>query len=279
MVVDDASSDKTVEAAVSTKISGDLVVYRKSARTGKPQSIVIGTRIARGRYVTYLDADMEYPPQAVAELLKTARDIGADIVVAVRVDRRPMHRRVISTGARILAKMLVKELRGLKDPTTELVLVKREALAGIDLARHAHHIKPLTTLLREAAKRGYKTAEVHVEVIPREQGKSSFKPRWVLQYLRQLMELSDWVLPKYVAVAGMAALIARFTHPLLGAASLALSIAIRYTALRRHITLIGLLASEAASTTAKTLLLSTLGPLGLAMAGAIETLVVTILRK
>jgi len=127
-VVDDASQDKTVEVANATPISGHLVIYRKPKRTGKPESLVIGLKVVRDRYVSFLDADLEYPPRAIAQMYYKALETGADIVTAARIDKRPLHRKMISWGAKLLAKLMIQELRRLRDPTTELILAKKEAL-------------------------------------------------------------------------------------------------------------------------------------------------------
>lgn len=279
IIVDDNSPDATPEVATCYTRQGHpirVVVRPRRTGFGKPSAIIHGALQARGKYIAFLDADGEWPPEALPDMLNAAAN-GADVVIGYRTrDTRPAMRRIISTGAKLLAKLLIPELRRFKDPTTELILIRNEAsLVNAITPR----VKPFLNLLRFAVRRGLRIAEIEIAQTQRRAGKSSFKPRWILQYLRQLMELSDWVLPKYIAAAAVAAAIARLAYPFLGAASLALSLAIRYTALRRHITLTGLLAGEAASTILKTLLLGTLGPLSLAIAGTIETLIVTTLRK
>jgi len=247
VIVDDTSQDKTIEIASSTPISGHLVVYRKPKRTGKPESLAIGLKVARGRYISFLDADLEYPPKAIAQMYHKALETNADIIAAARIDKRPLHRRVISWGAKLLAKLMIRELRRFKDPTTELILAKKEALARAGFEKYAKYIKPITAVLYHAAKLGLKITEVQVEVTPRQHGSSSFKAEWITAYLRELMDLTDWLIPKYIAVALIAALVARTLNPYIGIASLAVSLTIRYIPLRRLINPLGLVTAEATS--------------------------------
>ena len=279
VIVDDASQDKTIEVVNATPISGHLVVYKKPKRTGKPESLAIGLKIANGRYISFLDADLEYPPKAIAQMYHKALETGADIIAAARIDKRPLHRRVISWGAKLLAKLMIRELRRLRDPTTELILAKKEALVKVGFEKYAKYIKPITAALRHTAKLGYKIAEVQVEVTPRQHGTSSFKTKWITAYLRELMDLTDWLIPKYIAVALAAALIAHILNPAIGIASLAVSLAIRYIPLRRLINPLGLVTAEAASTALKIVTASLVGifPAWL-IASALEVALVTWLR-
>jgi len=251
VIVDDASQDKTIEVVNAVPISGHLIVYRKPKRTGKPESLAIGLKVARGRYISFLDADLEYPPKAIAQMYHKALETGADIVAAARIDRRPLHRRTVSWGAKFLAKFMVPELRKLKDPTTELILAKKETLIKASLEIYVKYIKPITATIRQAIRLGHKVIEVQVEVIPRKGGVSNFKLGWITAYLRELMELTDWLMPKYIATALIAALIARALNPYIGVASLAISLVLRYVPLRRLINPLGLVAAEAASTALK----------------------------
>lgn len=277
IIVDDASVDKTTQLALSARISGKLKVFQKRRRGGKAESLVIGLELAEGHYVTFLDADMEYPPEVLPRMLKLAAETGADVVAAARRDRRPLHRRAVSTGARILTKLLVPQLRKLKDPTTELVLARKEAMA--DFEQYARYIKPITAALSEAIKAGAKVVESSVEVTPRQRGRSSFKYKWVLSYTKQLMDLSGWFLPKYIAVALIAALIARSLNPLIGPASLAVSVAIIYLALRPLIGIVEIAATKATSTALKLLTAPIIGNLGLYAALAVQLLMINLLRR
>jgi len=279
VIVDDASQDKTIEVANATPISGHLVVYKKPKRTGKPESLAIGLKIANGRYISFLDADLEYPPKAIAQMYHKALETSADIVTAARIDKRPLHRRIVSWGAKLLARLMIRELRRLRDPTTELVLAKKEALVKVGFEKYAKYIKPITAALRHAAKLGYKIAEVPVEVTPRQHGSSSFKTMWITAYLRELMDLTDWLIPKYIAIALVAALVAHALNPAIGIASLAVSLAIRYIPLRRLINPLGLITAEAASTALKLAAASLAGlPLAWLIASALEVALVTWLR-
>lgn len=145
--------------------------------------------------------------------------------------------------------------------------------------KYAKYIKPITAALRHTAKLGYRIAEVPVEVTPRQHGSSSFKTKWITAYLKELMDLTDWLIPKYIAIALVAALIAHVLNPAIGIASLAMSLAIRYIPLRRLINPLGLITAEATSTALKIASASLIGlPLAWLIASALEVALVMWLR-
>jgi glycosyltransferase involved in cell wall biosynthesis len=88
VVVDDGSRDKT--AAMLTAAARDwseLRLVRLLRNSGHQAALSAGFRRARGEYVVTIDADLQDPPEVVAELLATARDADVDVVYGVRSDR------------------------------------------------------------------------------------------------------------------------------------------------------------------------------------------------
>jgi glycosyltransferase involved in cell wall biosynthesis len=88
VVVDDGSRDRT--AALLTAAARDwpeLRLVRLLRNSGHQAALSAGFRRARGEYVVTIDADLQDPPEVVAELLATARDADVDVVYGVRSDR------------------------------------------------------------------------------------------------------------------------------------------------------------------------------------------------
>jgi dolichol-phosphate mannosyltransferase len=88
VVVDDGSRDQT--AALLTAAARDwpeLRLVRLLRNSGHQAALSAGFRRARGEYVVTIDADMQDPPEVVAELLATARNADVDVVYGVRSDR------------------------------------------------------------------------------------------------------------------------------------------------------------------------------------------------
>lgn len=88
IAVDDGSTDLT--AAVLQRHHREwpaLRVVRLRANAGHQAAISAGLRVARGDYVVTIDADLQDPPEVIAQMLATATATGVDVVYGVRGDR------------------------------------------------------------------------------------------------------------------------------------------------------------------------------------------------
>jgi polyisoprenyl-phosphate glycosyltransferase len=88
LVVDDGSRDNT--AALLLEAAQDwaqLRVVRLLRNSGHQAAQSAGFRRARGRYVVTIDADLQDPPEVIAEFLTAVRDQDVDVVYGVRADR------------------------------------------------------------------------------------------------------------------------------------------------------------------------------------------------
>ncbi|MEO7061100.1 MAG: glycosyltransferase family 2 protein [Lapillicoccus sp.] len=88
VAVDDGSTDLT--PALLHKLNRDwdaFRVVRLRANAGHQAAISAGLAHARGDYVVTIDADLQDPPEVIAEMLTKAKDDGVDVVYGVRNDR------------------------------------------------------------------------------------------------------------------------------------------------------------------------------------------------
>jgi len=283
LVIDDCSTDNTVKIVEECSRRGFPVrVIVKPKRTGKPESIIIGIRNAESRYLAFIDADFEYPPEILRKMWEKVKLENTDIVLARRVQRkRTLYRRVISGGARFLAKLLFPELRDLEDPTTECLIVRTDLAKRVNLKPY---IKPLLALLVKILRdsRDLRKIEVPCELRCREYGSSSFNIRWILNYVRELLELSNWFPVRYIVIAIALALVSTLISPYIGISALLTSIAIRTIVFFREVRIYGIPLAEAVSTLLKHVLYMTLKYLwivGWTIAAATELLLVHVFRK
>ena len=181
IIIDDGSIDNTADVAKKFEDKYPIRVIRHKHNKGKIEALKTGLQAARGEFVAFLDADLEYPPEVLPAMLQKALQ-GHDLVVAIRVDTRPLHRRIVSSGARFLAKLLFVKLRRYRDPTTEMVLIRRELCSQYKLK---NYIKPFIPLFLIAEK----PAEIEVQLALRSSGKSSFKIKWIFMYFYELLDL------------------------------------------------------------------------------------------
>ena len=130
IVIDDHSTDGTYEFLTSYKKIPALIVLQKSGKTGKAYSLVEGFARASGDYFVMIDADLQYPAEAVPQMLEKLRK--ADIVVAQRKKyQASTTRRFFSRGFRLL---FGKMLFGMSyDIQSGLKVFKREVVETVKL--------------------------------------------------------------------------------------------------------------------------------------------------
>ncbi|RKE20350.1 glycosyltransferase family 2 protein [Streptomyces sp. TLI_171] len=88
LAVDDGSADKT--AALLRDLTADwpeLRMVRLRRNSGHQAALTAGFDFAVGDYVATIDADLQDPPEKLAEMLELARGERLDIVYGVREDR------------------------------------------------------------------------------------------------------------------------------------------------------------------------------------------------
>ncbi len=132
IVIDDNSPDGTGDE-VKALSAGDkrIRLLERGGKSGLTSAITDGFAESKGDAIVVMDADLSHPPEVVPAL--AGRLGSADLVVGSRlieggkVERWPMHRRVISKAADALARLLL----GVKisDPLSGFFAIRRDAMA------------------------------------------------------------------------------------------------------------------------------------------------------
>lgn len=101
--VDDGSSDGTSNEAATALAGTPHQLLRHSDNRGIGAALKTGVRAARGSWVTFLPADGQIAPDAIATLRAAAAKEGAEVVFSVYDHRDDgLHRKVLSAGVRSL---------------------------------------------------------------------------------------------------------------------------------------------------------------------------------
>jgi dolichol-phosphate mannosyltransferase len=88
VAVDDGSADDTAALLFDHGRSWpQLRVVRLRRNSGHQAALTAGLHRARGAWVVSIDADLQDPPETIAEMLRVAQTQGVDVVYGVRGDR------------------------------------------------------------------------------------------------------------------------------------------------------------------------------------------------
>ena len=193
----DASTDGTAAFIEerARRCEREIVLVRQQPerrRSGLGAAVVQGIRAARGSWVCVMDADLQHPPELVAELLEEAESHEQDLVVASRYcaggdgSRLGWARAMASRSTTSVARMLFPHrLRGVSDPMSGFFLVRRDAVDPEALRPRGFKVL-LDLLIRNPDLR---TGEVSFTFGERHSGRSKATIREGMRYLSLLARL------------------------------------------------------------------------------------------
>jgi dolichol-phosphate mannosyltransferase len=168
--VDNASTDGTVNRL---RMLGDVRIIRHDRNLGYGASIRDGIAASRGD-VVIIDADLEYPPEAISELIDALKT--HPVVLASRfLDGRPTGMPVIRRlGNRVISGIFnVLFRQQVTDLYTGMKALRREVISGLDLRQDGfEHVLELSA---QVAVAGYRIHEIPVTYTPRAKGVSKMK--------------------------------------------------------------------------------------------------------
>ncbi len=173
IVVDDGSTDSTREKLAKFKSSGiDIILHEKNQ--GKGAAVKTGIREATGDYIIIQDADLEYDPKFIKDLLKPIMENKAEIVYGTRIKRMPNFKGEERTlqflvhylGNRFLS-LVTSVLYGqwVTDMETGYKLFPKKALDNVRLNARGFELEPEIT--SKLLKKKYKLLEVPIKANPR----------------------------------------------------------------------------------------------------------------
>jgi len=188
IIVDDDSPDGTwVVAEQFSHKFGNIKVVRRFRKMGLASAFLEGLDNAEGTFIGLMDADLQHSPELLHKMLDTV-SAGADLAIASRyvhggkVERLPLHRRVISRGAAALAHLLLPKIKAVKDPMSGFFIFKRGVIDGVKLSPRGFKI-----LLEILAKGNYnRVVEIPYTFKSRKRGRSKLGSKELWNYLKHL---------------------------------------------------------------------------------------------
>jgi len=197
LLVDDGSTDGTRALVAELSKLSDLRLHvRADPSDGLSGAVIHGLSHARGEYLVVMDADLQHPPERIADLIEPLARGSADFVVGSRYvaggsteSTWGRLRRLNSVIATALARPFAP---GVRDPMSGFFALRRETfLTARDLNPVGYKIA-LELLCKCRVRR---VVEIPIEFRLREAGASKLSLRQQVRYLDHLSRLYDFCFP------------------------------------------------------------------------------------
>ncbi|MDQ3239017.1 MAG: glycosyltransferase [bacterium] len=135
LFIDDRSTDQTTNRIRSLMDNYPIQFLEKPVQIpkGKAFSLMYGFRFVKTPYIAMIDADLQYPPEALPQMLSMLTSQSADIVVADRVNKQTSRlRNLISNSFNYI---FVKKLHNINvDSQSGLKVFKSKVLSKMNLS-------------------------------------------------------------------------------------------------------------------------------------------------
>ncbi|MFA9288657.1 MAG: glycosyltransferase [Weeksellaceae bacterium] len=174
IMIDDHSTDGTKEEILKNIKKYPVRYYEKLGSKGKAQSLMEGFAHAKYEIICMIDSDLQYPPEALPEMLAKMKD-GYDVVVTHRKEKHTSAiRKMTSNSFNFVFCRLLHDLP--YDVQSGLKIFRKEIIERID-------IKPLSwsfdlEFLVAARSAGYYISSVDIVFNKRENGASKVDLLW-----------------------------------------------------------------------------------------------------
>jgi glycosyltransferase XagB len=169
IIIDDKSHDDTLMRAYALKKKYPIRIYRKDGEKGKAFSLLQGFTKAKYSVIAMIDADLQYPPENIPNMVRLLIDEKADVVVANRTTREENGVRVIISN--LFQKIFSSWLHQIHvDAQSGLKVFKKKILREITLDP-----KPWTfdlDFLTQARDAGYRIVSYDIAFKERNAGSS-----------------------------------------------------------------------------------------------------------
>ena len=173
IVVDDCSTDSTRQKLKNIK-GNDFKIFFHGKNGGKGAAVRTGIQNATGDYIIIQDADLEYHPRFIKDLVRPILEKKAEVVYGTRLNRMPhlrgeeaKHLFILHYFGNRFLSLVTSILYGqwITDMETCYKLFPKKALNGIKLNARGFELEPEIT--SKLIKQGYKIKEISISVNPR----------------------------------------------------------------------------------------------------------------
>ena len=169
VVVNDGSTDNTKKETLRASETDShirLVSYKKNG--GKGKAIHQGVNAALGKYIAFLDADLDLPPEQLKGYVEALEKDEADVVIGSKMHKEsrldyPWIRKVMSLGYYCLLRLLFH--MKIKDTQTGIKVFKAETIKPVISLVKTKGFAYDIEILAAVNRRGYRIKEMPVELV------------------------------------------------------------------------------------------------------------------
>lgn len=179
IIIDDHSTDNTSKVVKTLQKKYPIIYSLKQGNRGKAYSVIEGAQLSTAQYLAMIDADLQYPPEMLPEMLNLMETHGVVVARRKSSDDRGI-RHLASKGFQFF---FGRVLYGLTcDIQSGLKMFRRDTILHLD----ASDVTAWTIdipLLHTALEQGHSIGEVDIHFAKREHGESKIK---LVQSIREI---------------------------------------------------------------------------------------------
>jgi dolichol-phosphate mannosyltransferase len=138
LFIDDSLDETPEELKRLCGIYGHVRYVHRTGEKGLASAVVKGFSLAQGSILAVMDADLQHPPQLLADMYLAIKN-GADIVLPSRYvqggkdEGLNWFRKIASSTAKFVGKVILPSLRKISDPTSGYFMLKRDVIVNSKL--------------------------------------------------------------------------------------------------------------------------------------------------
>lgn len=193
--VDNGSFDSSLSILESFK---DVSIIRHNSNEGYGASLIDGMRQSICENIIIIDADCEYPPEVIPDILEALRD--NDLIYTSRLLNRKSAHDANMPYLKLLGNRIISTLFNVlfSQHTTDLYTgckgLKRQSVEGITFSRMGfEHVLEFACIL---SSRGHKIVDIPITYKPRDTGSSKMSHLWETLKFLYLLALMKITLPR-----------------------------------------------------------------------------------
>jgi glycosyltransferase involved in cell wall biosynthesis len=174
IVVDDGSTDNT--GLLASKFSSVKLIKHEKNR-GKGAALQTGFKAAKGKVIIIQDADMEYFPREIPNIIRPILSGKADVVFGSRFRRKPYGMSLSHFLGNVILSLVASVMyaEGITDIMTGFKAFSNKVLESVDIKQKGFLVE--VELTSQVLRNGWRFQEIPIDYTYRHEGVSKITSR------------------------------------------------------------------------------------------------------